>query len=921
MTEPEINPGLSDVRMVSPDTVERLPSWLLAASNRVVPFTGRQAEIADFSHWLGTPGGQPSFACRLVRGAPGQGKSRLAVELADVATGSGWQVTFARPRTDPGASASDINNRGSGSRGILVIVDDAGAWPMADLVKLVADLHGRNNTVLRFVLFSDRDGDWQTSLWWQLNHGSANADMMELEPLGRAEDGRISQFTAALNRFAEILGGEVRGKSLAGRLADDAFGSVQLLHMAALADVLAAKRGEPVVEDPYYLSSFLLQQEERGWQAAQPSSDSPKPPPSALARVAFVSNLIGPVSAEMATTALQHAGVASTAEDATLLVRRHATLYPPADAEDRLQPLETARLREDLIGLVSEESACGGQRCADWARQAVIRLLGITPGQSEPARFAARAITQLALSFRWPHVTQQLLYPLLNQWPQLAVEAGSGIAIPLVAALPDAPQMTLNRIAERTPADGGPDIALGAYALARRRLRRSGSDSEADEKAEKLYEVSFLAEAARVHDNALSMVTEAMALWQLPTDQTGQTSEENYASSGRRFKYVQAASRRSVLLEAIGQHEEAHSVLRDCMPAWERLIEYQEKQSPPAWSRTRRRGSRERLLLPHPVTIAEDAVEVVRKLAVADPDAFAARFGEWLVILLNRYIASKEYTNAAKIGPELEDLLRDAGSNDSLQFPRQVVVALFLLGQLWMATGEYAKAVDSYSRAAAILRSAQTDSGWDARESVLIRTLTEASFARLQLRDYAAGLAEVEEALPLCRQVDQDKPAKHADSLVRTLSVMALHYAMLDRTGEALATAEEAQRLARSLSGIGWFGLSLTFESYGWAMSKAGRHREAVAATAESLAVWRKGKERTDSTEAERGLPGLLVRYALTRVAAGSELQEALSAVNEAVEYCQTSGTAAGAIQLGVCLETVAVVRAALDEADTATYD
>lgn len=925
MTKPETDAGSPGVPVVTPETVGRSPSWLLTASNRVVPFTDRETEMADLRRWLGGEEGQASVACRLVHGAQGQGKTRLAVELAHAATGSGWHVTFARHRDSAGAIAGGGGRVAPGSDGTLIVVDDAGTWPIAVLLGLVGDLLGRNSSSLRFLLFADRDSDWQTSLCWRLNLVSANADAMELAQLGQTQEGRVSQFTVALDRFAGILGGEVRTAPLAERLADDAFRSVQMLHMAALADVLATKRGEPAVDDPYRLSSFLLEQEEGGWQATKPSSDGTDPLPATLARVAFVANLIGPVGAETAKAALQEAGIASTAENATLLVGRHAVLYPPTDTGYHLQPMEPARLREDMIGLFSEESP-GGASAAwlpgpDWARQAVIRLLGIRPGQTVCAPFAAQAMMRLAQSFRWPHVTQRLLYPPLDQWPQLVVEAGSGVAIAMIVALPDAPQVTLNQISGKLPANGGPDVALGAFALSRRRLRRFGGVGDADEKAESRYSLSFLAEAACLHETALSAVTEALALWQPSADGEDESSEEDYVSRSRRFKHVQAANRRSLLLEMLGRHEEALSALEDCVPVWERLLRYQYKQPGLGWSRTKRPSSPGSLLMDHPVTIAEEAVSVGRRLAAADPDAFAAEFGEWLIILLNRYVGAKQYADATRIAPEVEELLRDAGSADSPQFTRQAVAAFFVLGQLWMVTGEYTKAVDSYSRAAVILRGVPADSDWGGREPALIKTLAEGSFARLLLGDYAAGLAEAEEALPLCRQADRENPAKYSDLLVRTLSTMALHYAMLERADEALAAAEEAHAASRSLAGIEWFGLSLALESYGWAMSKAGRHAEALKTTAESLALWRKAWERAGSTEAQRGLPDLLLKYALVRVAAGTELQEALSAVNEAVEYCQTSGTDAGARKLSACLEMATVVREALGVADPAVSD
>src|SRR5437870_3930637 len=74
-----------DLRPFSPptcaDTAElRIqPSQLLLASNRVVPFTGRENELARLRQWLDEP---CRIGAKLMHGPGGQGKTRLAAEFA-----------------------------------------------------------------------------------------------------------------------------------------------------------------------------------------------------------------------------------------------------------------------------------------------------------------------------------------------------------------------------------------------------------------------------------------------------------------------------------------------------------------------------------------------------------------------------------------------------------------------------------------------------------------------------------------------------------------------------------------------------------------------------------------------------------------------------------------------------------------------
>src|SRR5687767_13149207 len=69
-----------------------LPSRLLNARHRVVSFTGRRTELAEYRQWLTEPA---SIGVRWLYGPGGQGKTRLADEVAARAEQDGWLVVTA----------------------------------------------------------------------------------------------------------------------------------------------------------------------------------------------------------------------------------------------------------------------------------------------------------------------------------------------------------------------------------------------------------------------------------------------------------------------------------------------------------------------------------------------------------------------------------------------------------------------------------------------------------------------------------------------------------------------------------------------------------------------------------------------------------------------------------------------------------
>ncbi|MGH3852352.1 MAG: tetratricopeptide repeat protein [Pseudonocardiaceae bacterium] len=131
------------------------PAGLLRADQCVVPFTGRAQEYQELREWCRDD--KPPV--RLMVGAGGVGKTRLALELGDYLTSCGWSVTVVAPGRE--ANALTILRAASTRSSIFLVVDYAETRAgLVDLLRSVVD-HPEH---VRVLLIARSAGDW----WDQL---------------------------------------------------------------------------------------------------------------------------------------------------------------------------------------------------------------------------------------------------------------------------------------------------------------------------------------------------------------------------------------------------------------------------------------------------------------------------------------------------------------------------------------------------------------------------------------------------------------------------------------------------------------------------------------------------------------------------------------------------------------------------------
>ncbi|MFE2561208.1 tetratricopeptide repeat protein [Streptomyces sp. NPDC059352] len=444
------------------------PSRLLAARLALVEFTGREQEMAELVRWRDDPGSR--LACRWVHGPGGQGKTRLADELALHSATTGWKCVSALHGPGallPPAASQDL--RTAGARGLLLVVDYADRWPLSHLAWLLSNRLLYTDVPTR-VLFLARSGHIWPAVRSIVDDAAGQGDAVALPSLGNSGlHERERMFAAARDCFAGYYGvtdpAVIRPPAT---LAAESFGLVLALQMAALTAVDAHVRDVPAPQEPTAFSAYLLDREHKHWtrlyEGASHGVDF-RTTPREMRRAVFTAALSGARPYGEAVALLGRVGLGQSAER---LAADHAVCYPPEDPRTALEPLTPDRLAEDLIALALPGHRTADHPSAPWAEETVARILTRATDGSAPTELprAMAFLVAAAGEGRWPHVAG-VLNALLKQDPEQAVEAGAGTLIAL-ARTPGIDPEVLRRVDMAIPLVGHSDLDTAAAELAAR---------------------------------------------------------------------------------------------------------------------------------------------------------------------------------------------------------------------------------------------------------------------------------------------------------------------------------------------------------------------------------------------------------------------------------------------------------------------
>ncbi|WP_329425730.1 hypothetical protein [Streptomyces sp. NBC_01268] len=836
-----------------PQWLRELPSRMLNARRSVVPFVLREEELDDLVSWRD---GDARLAVRWLYAPGGQGKTRLAGELARRSEEEGWTpaVAFHGPDADPVPPGSQDLRVADGGK-LLLIVDYADRWSMESLTWLLKNVMLHKEEVrARVLMIARTDHAWPAVRALTDAH-QARTSLRRLPPL----DGDIERtlmFRTAVAAFRTLYGSRSTEElSPSDSLDGDDLGLPLALHVAALVAVDAHARGASAPAGLAGLTAYLLDREHLHWHRLYAAGNREGPPtgddgsgyatePEVMNRAVFTACLTGTVPHALGDAALR----AQSLPRIDGVLRDHAFCYPPLDggAGTVLEPLYPDRLAEDFVALTLPGHT-GEYPVRSWAPRTVTALLdhGSSDGGAVP-RWTPRLITVLASAAgpgRWQHVAD-LLNGLLSDDPGLAVAAG-GAALAALADAPAVDARVLEEVAARFPVGSHPELDAGmatlTYRLAHHRLSRTQDPlahaTVRDDLAARLHH-------AGMHREAVVAQRDALPAW-------------------RHLARVDRARHGSGLATALADLAVARSGLGD--------------ESASAGSE----GMRSDPVL-HQI---REARALYEELADEDPVAHRRGLAVTLRKMSTVLLARRGPADAARCADEATASFRLLPQNDLRQWREDLAHALSASGLMWQTAGDRERSVSHGEEAVRLYRAlAEADPGALTVERCKAFLNLSVGYALLGRNREAIALAE--EVLPTVRHFAQVNDVAWVSELALALNNLAINQARVGATGDALETAHAAVSLARQCEAadpvLHGGLLMMALITLANRLTEARRPRDSLAAAEEAVGVSR----RNVRYDRRHHLPGLAlaVRVLRERRLGLQDRSGAVEAAGEAVE-------------------------------------
>ncbi|WP_460105015.1 tetratricopeptide repeat protein [Streptomyces sp. YKOK-J1] len=793
------------------------PAVMLRARRAVVPFRGRQELLRRMHAWCDEPG----FGAWLVHGPAGQGKTRLAHQLAtELEQGSPrWATLWLRAD----APIDGLAVLAAAAVPTLVVVDYAETRPrqVSALLAVLARYGG--HTRIKLVLLARTAEGWWDDLrgdTFEAEDLLDGAPVTALKPLEPQADDREAAYREAADGFAAELG-HVRGwqdhpwSELTADLSVPVLGApgfagALTLHMTVLADLLDAATGTASVDlgatdyvdrpvpgagGTETVEDRLLRHERRYWTTSAKAHDlRPQLTMSTLVDALAAAFLLGADDGHEADALLARVpNLSDQPRDRRGAVRAWIrALYPPADARvwDSLQP---DRLAERFLGQHLDLNP---------------RLLeSLLPG-SGPTQ-ATRLLTVLTRAAAQPDLRDRLgpdlsalcaAHPGLLAAPALEVATRTENPGPLVEALrrvTDDPAVSgalLENLADRLPQHSHHLADVAAQLLLRLvQHHRNHIDGPVQlaPYARALDRASQRLAVLRRYEEGLDASREAVAIWRKLCARRSSPLIED------RAHLAESINGLSLRLAALGRQEESLTAIMEAVEirgelASERPDRYRDDLAKSLNNLSVRLGRDGRAT--EALSAVREAVAIRRELVAAQPEQYWFALSTNLTVLSTRLVAVGRYEEALAASEEAVETRRRLA--DSV--PDAALPALaFSLNNLAVRLGKVDRreeALAAITEAVAIRR----------RLSVVQPTVYEphlaTSLSNLSSRLFALDRHEeaetaVREAVAIRRRLAADRPGMFIPLLAKALRKQADHLAELGRREEAEMAAAEAAAL------------------------------------------------------------------------------------------------------------------------------
>jgi Tetratricopeptide repeat len=901
------------------------PASLLRAEAEIVPFRGRNAELADLTRWCTSA---DEIGVRLLTGPGGQGKTRLAHELVRRCAEMGWVAGFLA--RDPPGQQLDLYPFADTAIPVLLVVDYA-ETRSDQLSRLVSTAWGAADIPpVRMLLLARSAGEWWDH--FRRNHPEALSapEVSALPALDGDPASRREAFAHAITAFAHALTTVEAGadwEQIASHVSPPRdlnaaqFGSPLRLQMSALLSLLQSGPDPVATSDARSpaepLEQQVLDHEQRYWE--QTAADHALTlHPATLSYAVTTASLLGASNETQALATLSRVpGLRGTDEDRRIAVARWLRdLYPPADGR-YWGPLQPDLLAEHQVVsqlVVSPDLADACLRDLDDVRavEALTVLARACAHHPEAHGLITTAVrgdlAGLGVSLALAAVQTGAVLGQILADVTADAEAPLEVLIQIQEVIPSetvvlaqASVVLTRRIVEEMPDDADP--AQRAYWADRlgERLTKAGKPGQALPAAQQAVAIyrelastdpgQYRPDLAQVLDHlgivfrelgrpadALQATEEAVAIHR----ELAGTDADRYSAG------------LAVALENLGIRYLEAERPADALPATEEAVAiFRELAStdPDSYRSDLARslhnlsyGYSERGRPADALPVTEDAVAIFRELASTNPDSYAPFLAASLGNLGFRYSELGLPGNAVRPSEEAVALYRDLARSDPDRYRTNLASALESLGFWYSVLGRLADAVAPTAEAVAVYRDLASTDPSRVREA-LARALNNLSVWYSELGRPADTLPATLEAVALYRDLASSDPDQYRTVLAGALNNLGVWYSELGRPADAVRPNEEAVALYRDLarSNPDQYRPDLVdaLDRLGIRYSELGRPADALTATQEAVAVYR-DLASADPGRYRPGLAGALdwlgIRYSeLGRPA------DALTATQEAV--------------------------------------
>jgi tetratricopeptide (TPR) repeat protein len=755
----------------------REPARLLLPEYGIVPFAGRESDLELLEAWC-LNGGPP--ALRVIIGAGGSGKSRLAAEICVRMVGKGWQAGFADPMAPGGQAQLEFDLP------TLLIVEDAdlNVTLLADLVRVVGYWPSGAPPVRLLLLARHTTG------WWDTLNRRTDRLVAELAdpPLTLSDGGltpsdRTQHHTRAISAFhAHVPDAVAPVGQPPPLLADPAFANPLLVHMHALLTVFGAQIPIPGTDVRNQVLDGILDRERDRWAVAFP--------PGVLTggarmrhQAVSAATLLAPPT-ETATAQIMTA-IAELAPDSAAGARAAVAtwlreLYPGSD------PPWVAPLRPDLL---AEQLLASCPQLSDIVL-AQYANIG-TSGQLE------QLLTELTRADTRPPVREaldQLLDAHLADVLTAALKTPEGQLPSLLdLALIHSPQPAVAaKLVHRLP-----ERSIGLAALAatvtsqavdhQRHLAAARPDKFTPTLAMSLASLGRRLADRGSFEEALDAAEEAVGLYR-------QLARNNRAVRPDLARALTSLGKRQAEL---GRYHEALAATEESVALYRRLARRGRALRPDLADALTSLGIRLAQLgrWGEALAAAKESVALYRSLAKDNP-ALSADLAEALNSLAERMGQQGRYLDALPIARESVGLYRLLAA-DNAAFQPDLAWALTSLGIRFDMLDHLEEARAAAGESVALYRSLAPDHPvlWPD----LARALNSLGIYLAKMSRYQEALAAAEESADLFRPLARQNPA-HQAFFGTSLINLTNHLESLANYQKALASAEECVGMWRSLA-------------------------------------------------------------------------------------------------------------------------